>query len=209
MKKDDYLQMSGIQHFAFCKRQWGLIHIDGIWVDNELTASGNIIHKSVDSGTNETRKDLRILRSLNVTSNTLKLNGRCDVVEIHRLEDEKIRIFPVEYKRGRPKKCNCDRVQLCAQAIALEEMFNAPVENGAIYYHSVRRREDVTISKELRILTRKLSEEMHEYFQKGTIPAPEYGPQCMSCSLYERCLPKTVSSDVSVKRYMKGKRKSI
>lgn len=210
MYQDDFLQLSGIQHFAFCKRQWGLIHIDGIWEDNDLTASGNIVHRNVDEGiSEETRKDTRILRSLKVVSYELGLSGICDVVEIHRTEDGNLSVFPLEYKHGSPKKSDCDRVQLCAQAMALEEMFDIPVTSGAIYYHTIHRREGVQISDYLRNLTRTLAEEMHRFFDEGKVPAPKFESFCMSCSLYNRCLPETMCGQFSVKKYFKNKRESI
>lgn len=210
MCQDDFLQLSGIQHFAFCKRQWGLIHIDGIWEDNDLTASGNIVHRNVDEGiSKETRKDLRVMRSVKVVSYELGLSGICDVVEIRCTEDGGLSVFPLEYKHGSPKRSDCDRVQLCAQAMALEEMFGISVTSGAIYYHTVRRREDVQMSDYLRNLTHKLAEEMHRYFDKGKVPAPKYESFCMSCSLYNRCLPETTCGQLSVKKYFKNKRESI
>jgi CRISPR-associated exonuclease Cas4 len=210
MCKDEYLQLSGIQHFAFCKRQWGLIHIDRIWEDNDLTASGNIVHRNVDEGNSkETRKDLQIMRSVKVASNELRLSGICDVVEIRKVEDGKLEVFPLEYKHGSPKRNDCDRVQLCAQAMALEEMFELPVTCGAIYYHTTRRRENVPMSDNLRNLTRTIAEEMHRYFEKGKVPAPKFESFCMSCSLYNRCLPETTCGRSSVKNYFRNKRKLI
>lgn len=210
MCKDEYLQLSGIQHFAFCKRQWGLIHIDGIWEDNDLTASGNIIHRNVDEGiSKETRKDLRIMRSVKVVSNELRLSGICDVVEIRHIEDGRLEVFPLEYKHGSPKRSDCDRVQLCAQAMALEEMFNVPVTSGAIYYHTIRRRENVPVSDYLRNLTRTLAEEMHRCFEEGKVPAPKFESFCISCSLYNKCLPEMACGQSSVKKYFKNKRESI
>ena len=210
MYDDEFLQLSGIQHFAFCKRQWGLIHIDEVWEDNNLTASGNIVHRNVDEGVSkETRNDLRIMRSVRVVSYELGLNGICDVVEFRRSEDGELSVFPIEYKHGSPKRSDCDRVQLCAQAMALEEMFDTPVTSGAIYYHTIRRREAVQISEELRNLTRTLAEEMHNLFSEGKVPAPKYEAFCMSCSLYDRCLPETAYKRSSVKKYLKNKRELI
>jgi CRISPR-associated exonuclease Cas4 len=210
MEQDEFLQLSGIQHFAFCKRQWGLIHIDGVWRDNDLTASGNTIHSNVVDGLpKEVRRDLRIMRSLRVTSRELKLNGICDVVEVRDLEGGGREVFPVEYKHGRPKAGDCDRVQLCAQAIALEELFETVVEHGAVYYHTIRRREAVPISEELRALTRTLAEEMHVLYREGRVPLPRYGPHCMSCSLYDDCMPELFTGKTSVRRYMTNKRRLI
>ena len=210
MNQDDFLQLSGIQHFAFCKRQWGLIHIEGLWEDNDLTASGNIVHRNVDEGLpKETRRNLRILRSVRVASCELGLSGICDTVEILRLDDGNLNVFPVEYKHGVPKTGDCDRVQLCAQAMALGEMFGEDVSCGAIYYHTIRRRGEVQISDSLKDLTRALALEMHNLFSKGETPASKYGPHCMSCSLYDKCLPKTEFEDSSVEKYMRTKRALI
>lgn len=149
------------------------------------------------------------MRSVKVVSYELGLSGICDVVEIRCTEDGGLSVFPLEYKHGSPKRSDCDRVQLCAQAMALEEMFGISVTSGAIYYHTVRRREDVQMSDYLRNLTHKLAEEMHRYFDKGKVPAPKYESFCMSCSLYNRCLPETTCGQLSVKKYFKNKRESI
>jgi CRISPR-associated exonuclease Cas4 len=209
MNRDDFLQMSGIQHFVFCDRQWGLIHIDGIWADNDLTASGNIVHRNVDKGHSESRKSLKTFRSVRVASYELRLSGICDLVEVFESDDGEPDIIPVEYKRGIPKENDCDRVQLCAQAMALEEMLDVSINHGYIFYHAIRRRERVFISTDLRNRTKEASMKMHELFSKGEIPSPVYGPHCLSCSLYERCLPMTISANRPIEAYFKTKRKLI
>ena len=209
MIQDEFLQMSGIQHFAFCDRQWGLIHIDGIWIDNDLTASGNIVHKNVDKGYSESRKNLKTFRSVRVASNKLQLSGICDLVEVFESDDGMVSVMPVEYKRGIPKENDCDRLQLCAQAMALEEMLDISISHGSIFYHTIRRREFVPITDQLRNNTMNMSQKMHELFLKGRVPAPVYGPRCLSCSLYERCLPKTISANQTVETYFKTKMKLI
>ncbi len=209
MNRDDFLQMSGIQHFVFCGRQWGLIHIDGIWVDNDLTAQGNIVHENVDRGHSESRKNLKIFRSVRVASYELRLNGICDLVEVFESDDGNLNVMPIEYKRGVPKENDCDRIQLCAQVMALEEMFDTSISHGSIFYHASRRREIVSINEHLRENTIIASNKMHELFLKGEVPAPIYGPHCLSCSLYERCLPKTISANRTIETYFKNKRKMI
>lgn len=199
--------MSGIQHFAFCKRQWALIHLEDLWEDNDLTASGKSIHSNVDEGkSKEKRGERTILRSLRVSSARLALSGICDVVEVVKedLEPYNIKIFPVEYKHGFPKQEDCDRIQLCAQAMALEEMFHTDVLEGAIYYHMVRRRESVCIDDRLREKTKSVADEMHAAFASRKTPPPEYSQHCLSCSLHDVCMPSAISRHLSVNTYMSG-----
>ncbi len=212
MDEEDYLMLSGVQHFAFCKRQWALIHIEEIWEDNDLTASGKTIHSNVDDGiAREKRGNITILRSLRISTARLGLSGMCDVVEIidDGIEPGGFRIFPVEYKHGFPKKGDCDRIQLCAQAMALEEMFNKEVLEGAIYYHMVRRREIVQIDEALRLKTQAAAEEMHAMFRSQTTPPPVYGQQCLSCSLHDICMPSVLSRRPSVETYMAENHKRL
>ncbi len=157
--EEEYLMISGIQHFKFCRRQWALIHIEQQWEENVHTIVGELMHKKVhDPYLKEKRKDTLIVRALPVSSRTLGVSGGCDVVEFHKCKDgvklfghrDLYSIYPVEYKKGKPKKTDEDLLQLTAQAMCLEEMFSTKIENGAIFYGETRRREQVYFSSELR-----------------------------------------------------------
>lgn len=196
---EDYLPLSGIQHFAFCPRQWALIHLEQLWDENILTFQGREMHERVDdAGFSETRGDLVITRSVPISSASLRLYGVADVVEFRR-SDKGIKLegreglwmpYPVEYKLGRPKVDHCDRVQLCAQAICLEETYGIQITEGAIFYGRIRRRETVKLNDELRRETHRLAVEMRELFSQGITPKAKYSRACMSCSLYDHCLPR-------------------
>ncbi|MDR2866242.1 MAG: CRISPR-associated protein Cas4 [Methanomassiliicoccaceae archaeon] len=202
--EEDMLMLSGIQHFAFCKRQWAMIHLEMQWEENERTARGKQVHKKVDTyRARESKKDMLILRSARVSSHELGLYGMCDVVEILTDANGNIRsAHPVEYKSGRPKENDCDRVQLCAQAIAIEEMMGINVPLGSIYYNEIRRRLIVQIDKELRDRTIELSKEMHEVFEQRATPKPRYGKWCGHCSLENICMPSIISDNKPVEEYL-------
>jgi CRISPR-associated exonuclease Cas4 len=154
--EDDLLPISALQHLVFCPRQCALIHIERAWAENRLTAEGGLLHARVQSGETTTRGALRVLRALPLVSHRLGLTGYADVVEIHRAEGGGERAFPVEYKRGTTKAHDADRVQLCAQALCIEEMISLPVTEGALFYGTPRRREIVAIDTALRTRGRKL-----------------------------------------------------
>ena len=188
---DDDLPISGLQHLAFCARQWGLIHLEQAWAENRLTAEGRLMHERVDLPGESHRSDVRCVRGLLLRSGRLRLRGRADVVEFRPGP------FPIEYKRGRQKPSDCDTVQLCAQAICLEEMFMREVTEGAIFYGQPRRRFEVRFTADLRLRTEKLAETMHGLYAAGRTPVAEPGPHCRNCSLLEICLPEaTVRTDV-------------
>lgn len=191
--------LSGIQHFAFCRRQWGLIHIEQQWKDNYQTTSGELFHKKAHSETQfERRGDILTVRGLYISSAKLGLSGQCDVVEFHKKEggilirgyDEQWEVVPVEYKRGKPKEGNEDELQLCAQAMCLEEMFLAGIGKGYLFYGENRRRSEVELTAELRDTVEKMSQEMHQLFQKGYVPKVKTNKRCKSCSLEEICVPR-------------------
>jgi CRISPR-associated exonuclease Cas4 len=211
--EEDYLQLSGIQHFLFCRRQWALIHIEEQWKENLLTTEGMILHKRThNEALSEMRGDILILRGLRVSSASLGISGQCDVVEFHRDENGVTiqgrvglwRPFPVEYKRGRPKSNQCDEVQLCAEAMCLEEMLNVSVCNGALFYGETRRRTDVQFNDDLRKIVRDSFEEMHQLFSRGYTPKVRTGKWCNSCSLEDVCMP-VLSKRKSVKEYISDK----
>lgn len=197
--EEDYLMLSGIQHFAFCRRQWALIHIEQQWEENYRTTAGELMHKKAhDEKSFEKRGDLLIVRGLRISSHKLGLSGQCDVVEFH-CDDKGVSLFgydgkwspvPVEYKHGKPKENNADELQLCAQAICLEEMFQTDIAEGFLYYGENRRRSCVEFSQDLRDQVAKYSTEMHDLFEKGYTPNAKPTKQCKACSLENLCLPK-------------------
>ena len=198
--EDEYLQLSGIQHFAFCKRQWGLIHIEQQWNENILTFYGREMHERVDNPTVvEKRGNLLTSRSVPIISQTLRLYGIADVIEFIQDDNGEVelanypglwRAYPVEYKLGKPKPTNIDKVQLCAQAICLEEMFNTTINLAYIYYGRPRRRYEVALDSALREDTYALAFAMHEQYRTGITPAAEISKACKSCSLAELCIPE-------------------
>ena len=202
--EEDLIQLSALQHFLFCERQCALIHIEQIWRENLLTAEGAIMHDKVHETRFEVKNGVRIERGLPLRSIELGLNGRADLVEFHKSPDGKRWIpFPVEYKHGRPKAGDCDRVQLCAQALCLEEMLQANVPAGAIFYGRTRHRFDVRFDESLRGLTKTTAQLLHEFISKGSTPKPAYSEKCNSCSLIELCKPKIFQRGISVSRYIR------
>lgn len=197
--QEQYLLLSGIQHFVFCRRQWALIHIEQQWEENYRTTAGELMHKKAhDEGAFEKRGDLLIVRGLRISSHELGLSGQCDVVEFHK-NDDGIDLFdydgkwnpvPIEYKHGTIKEDKSDEAQLCAQAICLEEMFQTDIPEGYLYYGQNRRRHHVEFTEALRKEVQELCREMHVLFQKGHTPNVKYSKQCKSCSLENLCLPK-------------------
>jgi CRISPR-associated exonuclease Cas4 len=174
----------------YCSRQCALIHIEQIWTENLFTAEGRIMHDKADSNKFEARGNVRIDYSVPMRSLRLGLIGKADVVEFHWMENKSWMPFPVEYKRGKPKMDDCDRVQLCAQAICLEEMLNVEIPQGALFYGRTRRREEVGFDEELRLKTEDAAKQAHDLIESGVTPKPEYGKKCKKCSLLDLCMPK-------------------
>jgi len=187
------IQLSALQHFMFCERQCALIHIEQLWSENLFTAEGRIMHDKVDTANKESRRNVRIEYGVPMRSLRLGLIGKADVVEFHKIDDGKWVPFPVEYKRGKPKMDDCDKVQLCAQAICLEEMLNIEIREGALFYGQTRRREDVVFDKTLRMETEDTAKKVHELIESGITPRAEYSKKCKLCSLLNICLPKANS----------------
>jgi len=190
--EDDLIQLSALQHLVFCERQCALIHIEQLWSENLFTAEGRIMHDKVDTANKESRRNVRIEYGVPMRSLRLGLIGKADVVEFHKHGDMWIP-FPVEYKRGKPKMDDCDKVQLCAQAICLEEMLNIEIREGALFYGQTRRREDVVFDKTLRMETEDTAKKVHELIESGITPRAEYSKKCKLCSLLNICLPKANS----------------
>ena len=201
--EDDFLQLSALQHFVFCPRQCALIHIEQIWAENLFTAEGRIMHESAHEEGTENRKGVIIERGLPLRSLELGLNGKADVVEFHNSPGSKKRLpFPVEYKRGKPKPDDRDKVQLCAQALCLEEMLKVDVPNGALFYGKTRHRLDVVFDAELRKETKDTAVRLHNFISEGKSPPPVYESKCDSCSLVELCMPKITQESYPVKQYL-------
>ncbi len=208
--EEDYLMLSGIQHFAFCRRQWAMIHIEQQWAENYRTTAGELMHKKAhDADSFEKRGDLLIIRGMRISSQELGLSGQCDVVEFHQDEngvslfgyDGRWRPVPIEYKHGTPKENNADELQLCAQAICLEEMFQTNIAGGYLYYGENRRRHQVEFTSELRSEVERTADKMHEMFRRGHTPGAKPSKQCKSCSLENLCLPKLQKSG-DVRKYI-------
>lgn len=204
--EDDLLPVSGLQHLLFCERQCALIHVEQLWTENRLTAEGRILHERVHREDRQTRGRIRLEYSMSLRSLRLGLIGKADVVEFHRTEDAsgKWAPFPVEYKRGKPKKDNSDKVQLCAQAMCLEEMLQTAVPVGALFYGKTRHRLDVDFDADLRSETEDTARRFHELFETGVTPKAVYSKKCESCSMKSLCLPKTVNKKVSVNSFING-----
>lgn len=210
MNSDEYLLLSGIQHFAFCKRQWALIHIEQLWYENALTFSGRMMHKNADNPQfTESRGDVLITRAVPLVSHRLKVYGVSDVVEYHRCEEGislpkhrgKWKVVPVEYKSGKKKRDSCDEVQLCCQALCLEEMLGCCIEAGYLFYGKTKNRVEVIFDDELRFEVECLIAEMYRLFDEGVTPSAVYHKGCESCSLKNICVPQ-LSGTRSVDEYL-------
>jgi CRISPR-associated exonuclease Cas4 len=208
--ESDLLMLSAIQHLAFCERQCCLIHIEQAWAENRLTAEGRILHDRVHGENAESRGDVYIVRGLKLRSLELGLSGVADVVEFHRVESDGFSLpgkkglwkaFPVEYKRGKPKSDRCDEVQICGQAICLEEMLNTKIENGALFYGAQHKRHEVIFDETLRTETTKTAQRLHELISKGITPPAVYEKKCDRCSMIDICVPKA-GKEKSVEKYL-------
>lgn len=209
--EDDYLQLSGIQHFAFCRRQWALIHIEQQWEENLRTTDGKIMHENVhNQDFNEKRGDLVITRAMAVSSSRLGISGECDAVELRRSDsgielyglDGRYTVTPVEYKRGEPKEDDCDVLQLTAQALCLEDMLCCNIPFGYLYYGEIRRRVKVIFDESLRQRTEEMLREMHELYRRKYTPKVKRRKACNACSLKNICLP-VICGNKSALSYIK------
>lgn len=200
---DELIPISALTHYAYCPRRCALIHIEQMWNENRFTAEGRIMHEHVHEEGDESRGDVRIERGASLRSLRLGLIGKADVIEYHRQADGSWQAFPVEYKRGKPKPDHSDKVQLCAQALCLEEMLNAVIPVGALFYGKTRRRLDVAFDDALRLETQNIAKLTHELIDSGQTPKPVYNRRCDSCSLTGECLPKAIQKKRSVENYIK------
>lgn len=215
--EDDFIMISALQHYVYCPRQCGLIHVDDVWQENLFTVRGNILHEKVDTDTYETRGTLKTVRGLRIHSFRHGIVGRCDVVEfketrkrvghsvpkfsgsesfyaetLKRVQGD-FDVMPVEFKSGEPKENISDKVQLCAQVFCLEEMLNTKISQGAFFYGKIRRRNVVEIDNELRLQTESIIASVREVVSKKIVPAAEYAPKCRNCSLQSICQPKAMN----------------
>jgi len=209
---DELLPLSGIQHFLFCRRQWALIHVEQQWQENVLTAEGRIMHNRADDPFfTETRNGVITARSVPIASYRLGLSGVCDVVEFT-LSPDGVKLpgrdglylpAPIEYKRGKEKRDHSDEAQLCAQAMCLEEMLVTNIPRGWLYYGQTRHRVGIEFTPELRALVKEMSDEMHNYFERGYTPRVKPFKGCRACSLADVCLPDLRGQVIVASKYIK------
>lgn len=212
--EEDLLPLSGLQHFTFCDRRWALVQIEMQWADNQYTVEGELGHERAHSGEIESRPDLLVRRAVPVRSLRLGLSGIADVIEFRRARDGEGGVaitgrrgrwipHPVEYKRRRSKAgMSPYAVQLCGQAMCLEEMLGVGIGDGSIFDNSAKRRQNVAFMPELRRKVEASARAMHELYREGRTPAPTLKRACPECSLYEHCQPERLSRDTDVRRYM-------
>ena len=188
---DDLLPLSALQHLLFCPRQCALIHVERLWVENRYTAEGQVLHERVDRPGERREPGVRVVYAVDLKSRAMGIIGKADAVEFHSHEGRWLP-YPVEYKRGRPKKGNHDRVQLCAQALCLEEMNGMDIPEGALFYATPRRREPVAFTESLRAETIKAALALHKLVETGITPPPVYTKGCETCSFLDVCMPKSL-----------------
>jgi CRISPR-associated exonuclease Cas4 len=206
--EDDLLPISALQHVVFCDRQAALIHVERLWSENVHTIEGQHAHEQAHEAGGESRGSVRIVRALALRSLSVGLVGVADVVEFHREESGATvpgragpwGLFPIEYKKGKPKRHRADEVQLCAQAMCLEEMFQTTVSNGALYYGKTRRRKPVEFDEALRTTTLRAAARFREIVEQRLTPAARWGAKCRQCSLIDDCRPR--AAEKSARRYL-------
>jgi CRISPR-associated exonuclease Cas4 len=214
--EDELIPLSALQHYLYCERQCALIYLEGQWRENLYTTKGQLLHERVKRGEREWREDVLIVRSLPLRSLQLGLAGVADVVEFHPppwahgLPDlggdlpTGCTVHPIEYKRGRPKHNRCDEVQLCAQALCLEEMLGAKIAKGSLFYGRTKRRQEVRFDTPLRSLTVETSEKVRRMIESCNTPPAPNDKRCKNCSLVELCLPELSSRRRDAEAYVKG-----
>ena len=190
------IPISALQHAVYCLRQAALIHLERLWAENALTAEGAVLHAVADKGGRRHARGVRRVMSLGVASRRLGLAGVADVVEFPQVGGHEVP-FPIEHKRGKPKLHRADEVQLCAQALCLEEMMGVPVPHGTLFYAETRRRVVVPFDAELRTLTEATASELARVLASGTTPPPTaHKSRCRACSLHELCRPEAMGRPV-------------
>jgi len=199
---EDLIQLSALTQYIYCHRRCALIHIEQVWIENYFTAEGRQMHETAHEEKIENRKDIRTERGIPLRSTFLGLSGKADVIEYHKNEKKKWLPFPVEYKRGKPKMDDCDRVQVCAQALCLEEMLKISISKGALYYGKTKHRYDVVFDDVLREKTIQVIREVRAFIETKITPKPEYSKKCESCSLLEICMPKSLEKTKRIIDYI-------
>lgn len=199
--EQELIPVSALNQYCYCPRRCALIFVERLWDENVFTVEGRIMHGKVDTVKDESRGDVRVEYGIPMRSLRLGLIGKADAVEFHKSGDKWIP-FPVEYKRGKPKPDNSDKVQLCAQAICLEEMLNVEIRNGSLFYGRTRRREDIVFDSELRMATEDIARKVHELTRAGRTPHARYAKKCRSCSLLNHCMPRAVGRQGKVEKYI-------
>jgi CRISPR-associated exonuclease Cas4 len=194
LREEDFIPLSALQHYLYCPRQCALIHVEQAWAENRFTAEGRVLHEATSEVGTEKRRGVRVVTAMPLASRRLGVSGIADLVEMHKSKDARWRPFPVEYKRGKPKAHRADEVQLCAQAMALEEMFDVTLTEGALFYGETRRRVSVSLDDGLRRLTGEVAAGTHAMLAAGATPPPVYArSKCGACSLIELCQPKRLA----------------
>lgn len=202
MEDENVIALSALQHYLYCPRQCALIHVEQLWAESRHTAEGRVLHERADKPQAERRRGVRTVTAMPLAHDELGISGIADVVEFHPSPDGE-RIFPVEYKRGRPKAHRADEVQLCAQALCLESMLGQAVPEGALFYGETRRRTDVIFDAELRRLTLETIAATRSMLDAGITPLADYTPKrCDACSLIDLCQPKLLRRSVSVATWL-------
>ncbi|MCC5887391.1 MAG: CRISPR-associated protein Cas4 [Gammaproteobacteria bacterium] len=206
MEDDRLIPLSALQHAVYCMRQAALIHLEQQWAENRFTAEGRVLHTATDRGESRTRGPIKRVHALPVGSRRLALYGICDLVEIRKSggseAESGVDYFPVEFKRGKPKPHRADEVQLCAQALCLEEMTGNAIGTGALYYAQTKRRVDISLDTDLRALTEQIAAALRGVLNSGRTPPPtEHKARCKACSLRGECQPD-VARRGSASRWM-------
>ncbi len=199
----DFVPLSALQHFLYCPRQCALIHVEQAWAENRFTAEGRVLHEATAEAGHAQRRGVRVATAMPLVSRRLGVSGIADLVEMHKSDDGRWQPFPVEYKRGKPKSHRADEVQLCAQAIALEEMFGVELTEGALFYGGTRRRVGVSLDDGLRQLTAEVAASTRTLLALGSTPPAVYDKRkCNACSLVDLCQPKRLSRSTPASQWL-------
>lgn len=207
--EEDLISISALQHFVFCERQWALIHLEQIWEENRLTVEGHLFHDKVDCGLQESKNNLMIYRGLRLRSLVYGITGVADVVEFHQHEQAQSKPYPIEYKRGNPKRDLSDAIQLCAQALCLEEMLQTVIPRGALFYGRMKRRTVIMFDATLRQATIQCIEKIHSLTEEKKTPLAQYTKKCDNCSLFHICMPRQMDGFHRVEHYLQQTQKWI
>lgn len=200
---EELLPISALQHILFCERQCALIYIERAWKENRLTTEGRQLHERVDAGGHESRKNIRLEYSVALYSYKLGISGYADMVEYHQ-KDGAWLPYPVEFKHGAAKESDMDRVQLCAQALCLEEMMHVSIDEGALFYGAVHRRIIVRFDERLITQVRVTADRLHTLIESGMTPMVAYAPKCRNCSLLELCMPPKKVQEDKASRFVRS-----